>query len=165
LWCKWSKLCDCWRTSANFDIFQIREEDSLLHQNFSEESLCAFQYRVEFSLSDGLPPMSSILIELEDNKGIRTVERTREGNWNGGVTYAFVIASASRLGVIEKVRMSSDMTVILAATPSRLGEGVRVSHLTVTPMNEWSDSLKAKKSVRFCHFIETARREDTSRCG
>lgn len=127
--------------------------------------LCAFQYRVEFSLSDGLPPMSSILIELEDNKGIRTAERTREGNWKGGVTYAFVIASASRLGVIEKVRMSSDMTVILAATPSRLGQGVRVSHLSVTPMNEWSDSLKAKKSVRFCHFIETARKGDTSRCG
>lgn len=113
--------------------------------------LCAFQYRIEFSLKTNLASSRiRFLIQGQEGEGVGT---TNEGDWFVDETYAFVVAAGHRIQQIEGLRVDASGLINI------FGDGqVQVNFATITPMNEWSDRLKSASSTKFCNFSTVATR-------
>ena len=115
--------------------------------------LCAYQYRVEFILSQQVR-RSRLLVALNDANGYMAVGQTPEREWQANRAYAFVVASEVRIRDIEGLRIGADELMLRLD----LDDGPRVQQALITPMNEWSDAVKRRMSLRVCHFTSFATR-------
>ena len=116
--------------------------------------LCAYQYRIEFVLSHPVPS-SRLVIAVSDRNGYTAMGETRLRDWTAGQAHAFVIASEVKIREIEGLRIGSDELI----QELDLDHGPIVTRALVTPMNEWSDQLKRRMTLRVCHFRSLATRD------
>ena len=129
---------------------------SVIHPFYIKTSvtspLCAFQYRIEFSLLTNLAS-SRIRFVIHGSEG-DAVGITHARDWFPEQTYAFVVASPHKIQQIQGLRIDASGLINV------FGDGRVVANFaTITPMNEWSDRVKLTSSVKFCHFTAIARRE------
>ena len=117
--------------------------------------LCAYQYRVEFNLSQPVTDAAlRVGVTEADSQGFVDLGSTKVRNWEKGKRYAFVFVSEEKLRNIDGFSMRS------FDPATRSSAGALIHHAIITPMNEWSD--KHRSSIRFCDFSNFATRRDNS---
>lgn len=113
----------------------------------------AFQYRLEFSFKSFVP-RSEIHVELTDDRGNRVTDRIKPNRWTVGKSYAFVVAGEIEIRKVASVRFTSNLGFFGSQ------QLIQFKYIKVTLMNDWSDRIKKKNSLKLCNFSTTGFRNE-----
>ena len=111
-----------------------------------ESPLCAFQYRVQFTLLSNHPDSSLEITIYGEREGEQVTQVTTRQDWQANTVYALVIAGQSRIRFINGLSLTHGMS------------RVEVESASVMPMNEWSDRVKRRLTLTVCRFTEHSTR-------
>ena len=119
-----------------------------------QSPLCAFQYRVEFNLRSEHRNAALRITIFGDNTSHQVSETTDTRDWLSDTQYAVVIAGQSNIRFISAIEIAH-----VSIDNLRLST-VEVNFASAMPMNEWSDNLKRRLTVKMCDFEDQATRSN-----